>query len=439
MAQRYLIVGSGAAAIAAAEAIRGQDPEGEIRLVGEEAHGYYSRPGLAYYLTGEIPEQQLFPFTGEDFDRLRLRRLQARVATLQPQMHQVTLEDGQHLAYDRLLLATGSLAAKLPLPGSDLEGVVKLDDMDDAREILKRSRRRRTAVVVGGGITALEIVEGFRAQHVRTHYFLRGDRYWSNVLDEAESRIVEERLQEEGTEIHYHTEMAEIAGKRGRVAGVVTREGQQMDCDLVAIAIGVRPRTELAEEAGLATERGIMVDEYLQTSAADVFAAGDVAQVFDPFSGKTVLDTLWGVAVAQGRIAGGNMAGQATPYHKSVPFNVTRLAGLTTTLIGTVGSGRDKDVRGIARGDSETWRQLPEAVAAQDASGSNRLRVVVGERRLLGAVVMGDQALSLPLYQLIAQQAEITPIRDALLRQPAHLGALLADFWATWREGHAAA
>ncbi len=439
MAHRYLIVGAGAAGIAAAETIREQDPGGDVLLLGEESHGYYSRPGLAYYLTGELPERQLFPFTERDFDRLRLRRLHARVAALQPQTHEVTLDDGRRLPYDRLLLATGSLAARPPLPGVDLDGVVKLDDMDDARRILKGCRRGRTAVVVGGGITALEIVEGLRARHVRTHYFLRGERYWGNVLDETESRIIENRLQEEGIQIHYHTELAEILGKRGRVAGVLTQDGHRIDCTLVAIAIGVRPRTELAEGAGLTIERGIQVDEYLQTSTPDVFAAGDAAQVFDPLSGKSVLDTLWGVAVTQGRIAGKNMAGQAIPYHKSVPFNVTRLAGLTTTIVGTVGRGPDKDLLGIARGDSETWRQLPDALVAQDAFEVNRLRILVGEGSLVGAIVMGDQTLSLPLYHLVAQQADITPVRDPLLEPSARLGDLIASFWADWRKGHAAA
>lgn len=439
MAHRYLIVGTGAAAIAAAEAIRSQDAGGEIMLVGEESQGYYSRPGLAYYLTGEVPERMLFPFTERDFERLRLRRLHARVVALQPQVHEVALDNGHHLPYDRLLLATGSLAVRPPLPGVDLEGVVKLDDLSDAHRILKRCRRGGTAVVVGGGITALEITEGLRAHQMRTHYFLRGERYWSNVLDETESRIVEHRLWEEGVQIHYHTELAEVLVKRGRVIGVLTNDGRRMDCGLVAIAIGVRPRTELAEAAGLTTERGILVDEYLRTSAPDLFAAGDVAQVFDPFSGKAVLDTLWGVAVAQGRVAGQNMAGQATPYRKSVPFNVTRLAGLTTTLIGTVGRGRDEDLLGIARGDSETWRQLPDALVAQDTFDVNRLRVVVGEHSLLGAVVMGDQTLSLPLYQLVAHQVEITPIRDRLLEPEVRLGDLIASFWSDWRERHATA
>lgn len=439
MAQRYLIIGTGAAGIAAAEAIRSQDPGGEIRLVSEEPEGYYSRPGLAYYLTGEVPEQLLFPFTEQDFDRLRLHRMTARISALESQSHEVILQDGHRLPYDRLLLATGSLAAPPRLPGADLDGVVKLDDMRDARGILKRCRRGRTAVVVGGGITALELVEGLRARKVRTHYFLRGARYWGNVLDETESRIVEHRLREEGVEIHYHTEIAEILGQRGRVTGVLTQDRRRIDCDLIGIAIGVRPRTELAEGAGLATERGILVNEYLQTSVPDVFAAGDVAQVFDPFSGKSVLDTLWGVAVTQGRVAGRNMAGQLTAYYKSVPFNVTRLAGLTTTIVGTVGRGRDEDVHGIARGDSETWRHLPDSFAVQNVSDVNRLRVLVGQRKLLGAVVMGEQTLSRPLYELIAHQADTASIQDSLLQPSARLGDLIAGFWADWREHHEAA
>lgn len=438
MLRRYLIVGSGAAGIAAVEGIRSQDTAGDVTLIGEETDGFYSRPGLAYYLTGEVPEDQLYPFTDGDFARLKVRRLRARATRLHPQAHQVELHDGARLPYDRLLIATGSRAIAPSVAGANLAGVVRLDNLDDARQIVKRSRKARAAVVVGGGITALELVEGLRARRVKTHYFLRRERYWSNVLDETESRIVERRLQVEGVRLHYHTDLAEIVGRRGRVTGVLTQDGQQIACDVVAIAIGVQPCKELAEAAGLETDRGILVNEYLQTSAQDVFAAGDVAQVFDPFSGKAALDTLWGVAVAQGRVAGLNMAGQTIPYRKEVPFNVTRLAGLTTTIIGTVSRGEDQDLVGIARGDSETWRQLPDAIAVQDNFEVNRLRVLVGQKTLLGAVVMGDQTLSRSLHHLIARRADVTPIRDRLLQPGVPLADLIADFWLEWSRKNAA-
>jgi NADPH-dependent 2,4-dienoyl-CoA reductase/sulfur reductase-like enzyme len=433
----YVIIGTGPAGVAAAQAIRSQDHRATIQLVGEEPFGYYSRPGLAYYLTGEIPEKGLFPYTPKEFKQFDLRFVQARLSAIHPAEHNISSASGQPLSYDRLLIATGAKARQMKVTGIDLEGVVTLDNLQDARRIIKLVRRARAAVVIGGGITALELVEGLASKGAKVHYFLRGDRYWSNVLDETESRIVENRLEEEGVRLHYHTELAQIKGNRGRVSGVVTQDGEQIACRLVAVAIGIRPRTALAAAAGLKVERGILVDEYLQTSAADIYAAGDVAQVYDPRTGLWVIDSLWGPAREQGHHAGLNMTGAATPYIKAVPFNVTRLAGLTTTIIGTVGGGEDADLLGIARGDSETWRQLPDAIAAQSDFDVNRLRMMVGQRHLLGAILMGDQTLSQPLHHLISQQADISPIRDRLLDEHEKLGDLIAAFWTDWCNQHA--
>ncbi len=430
---RYVIIGSGPAGIAAAEAIRSQDSQGEVVLVSDDPHGYYSRPGLAYYLTGEIPEELLFPYRETDFQKLRLRQVKARVVGASLQEHLIQLHSGEQIRYDRLLIATGATAVRATIPGSELEGVVKLDNLEDARRILKAARKARAAVVVGGGITALELVEGLVARHVKTHYLLRGDRYWSNVLDETESRIVEKRLEEEGVKLHYHTEIDQILGKDNRVTGVQTRDGQQIACNLVAFAIGITPRIELAEQAGLQVERGVLVDEYMQSSARDVFAAGDVAQVYDPISGRSILDSLWGLAREQGKTAGLNMAGMQVAYIKPIAFNVTRLANLTTTIIGAIGGGRDGDLAGIARGDSETWRQMPDAIAAQADFDVNRIRLMVGDQTLLGAILMGDQTLSQALQQLILHQANISSIRQQLLQTDASLGDLLTNFWIEWK------
>jgi NAD(P)H-nitrite reductase large subunit len=300
--------------------------------------------------------------------------------------------------------------------------------MSDAKHILKHARRGKRAVVVGGGITALELVEGLVSRGLKVHYLLRGDRYWSNVLDRHESQIVEHRLQEEGVKLHHHAEVVEVIGQDGKVSGVRLLTGQLMKCDLVAYAIGIRPRVELAKQAGLAIDRGILVNEYLQTNDPAIFAAGDVAQVYDPRSGRSVLDSLWNPARHQGHAAGLNMAGKPFAYIKSVPFNVTRLAGITTTIIGTVGRGTDDDVVGIARGDSETWRQLPECMIAQTGD-VNRLRLLVGEKMLLGAIVMGDQKLSFPLEKIISNKMDISPIREQLLMPHAKTSDVIAEFW----------
>lgn len=434
---KYVIIGSGVAGLAACEAIRSLDKAGEISMLGEDPHGYYSRPGLAYYLTGEMDEKGLFPRSKKDWLALNLRYIKGRVTHIHPGEHQVELEDSSRLEYDRLLVAVGAQANRLDVPGAEQDGVVKLDHMEDARRILKLARRGKTAVVAGGGITALELVEGLRSRGVKVHYLLRGDRYWSNVLDEHESKIIEKRLREEGVKIHYQTELVEVLGKRGRVQAVRLLDGRTRRCDILAYAIGVRPRVGLAREAGLGIDRGILADEYLQTSHPDIYAAGDVAQIYDPLSKRSIIDSLWSPAREQGFTAGLNMAGQKTAYHKKAPFNVTRLAGLTTTIIGTVGGGNDKDLVGIARGDSETWRSLPDAIVAQTGFEVNRLRLLVGEKSLLGAIVMGDQKLSFPLQKIISANADISAIRDRLLRPGAPIADIIADYWTSWRPQHA--
>jgi NADPH-dependent 2,4-dienoyl-CoA reductase/sulfur reductase-like enzyme len=290
-------------------------------------------------------------------------------------------------------------------------------------------------VVVGGGITALELAEGLAAQGVETHYFLRREKYWSGVLEAEESALVEERLKEEGIRIHRNTELTAVIGRHGRVCGVETETGLRIECQILALAVGIRPRIELARSAGLDCDRGIRVDEGLQASLPDIFAAGDAAEVLDPVTGEYNLDSLWWIALAQGRIAGQNMAGGQARHVRGVPFNVTRLGGLTTTILGTVGQGgRDEDLVSIARGDSNTWREPGDGITIESGPAESRIRLLIGARRIVGAVIMGDQSLSRPLQELVRGEADITPIREELLSHPERCAGVLTAFWRTWSE-----
>ncbi|MFM8271367.1 MAG: NAD(P)/FAD-dependent oxidoreductase [Gemmata sp.] len=430
MAAHYVLVGSGIAAVAAAEAIRERDPSGRITMVSLEPHPFYSRPGLAYLLRGDIPEKQLAVRSPDDVKALKLNRAHATATDVRPAEHELVLSNGTALRYDRLLLATGALAVPPPFPGGDLTGVVKLDSLDDTNHIL--GLRGRAAVVVGGGITALELVEGLHARGVHVHYFLRGTRYMADVLDETESGIVLGRLRAEGVEVHLNTQIKEVTGTRGRVSRVVTQDGKGLACDVVGVAIGVRPRVELAKKAGLKVARGVLVNEYLQSSSAEVFAAGDAAEVLDPASGKTTLDVLWPTAVTQGRIAGANMTGAGVAYTKSVPFNVTQMTGLKVTIIGAVGGGTNEDLVAITRGESEAWRILPKSWVVSDRDDVNRVRLVVGERAIAGARVMGDQTWSRPLQKLILGRADVSTIREELSGPDAL--ARLARFYRRWEQ-----
>ncbi len=435
MARRHVLIGGGPGAVAAAEAIHGADPGAEIVLVSADPHGYYSRPGLAYYLAKEIPEKSLRPFSFAELTSLGVTSVNASAVGIDPAGHTVTLEDGGKLAYDRLLLSTGSTAVPARVPGAELDGVVKLDDLDDARDIIRRSAAAKNAVVVGGGITALEIVEGLRAHGVNVNYFMRQDRYWRNVLSESESRTVEEELRTGGVRIHPFTELARIVGRDGRVVAAETGDGTRIACDLVAVAIGVRPRIELARAAGLACARGILVDEYLRTSEEDIFASGDVAETANPVTGRRTIEVLWHSAVHKGRIAGLNMAtGPAHPYEEGPSLNITRLAGMNTTIIGAVGSGKDADLEGLSRGDSQTWSELGDAVLVETHADGARIRLEIVERTVVGAVVMGEQALSFKLQELIEARADLGGVAERLTAPGAQVAALIGDGWRAWKE-----
>ena len=436
MGRRHVLIGMGPGAIAAAEAIRSADAGAEIVVVGADRHGYYSRPGLAYYLAKEIPEKWLHPLSAEGLAGLDLTIVNERADGIDTKAHRVMLESGRELVYDRLLIATGSTAIPAKVPGAELDGVVKLDDLDDANDIIRRSAGAKGAVVVGGGITALEIVEGLHAHGVHVDYFMRQDRYWKNVLSETESHVVEQELGGRGVRVHNYTELAGILGRDGRVAAVETGDGKRIPCDLVAVAIGVHARIELARAAGLACGRGILVDEYLRSSDEDVYAAGDVAEPVDHGTGLRTMEVLWNSAVLKGRTAGLNMATEPVrAYETGIPLNVTRLAGLKTTIIGSVGSGgRDADLEGLQRGDSQTWSELGDAVAIEAQTHGARVRLAVGERTLAGAVVMGDQSLSFPLQDLIQARADVGNIAADLKAAGASITELVEGRWREWRE-----
>ena len=426
---RYVIIGTGISGFAAAQALSSLEPAVEIILVSDDPHGFYSRPGLAYYLTGEIPEKQLFPFIKKSKLKPDVQRVFGRVLRLDPSSHSIDIDTQGALIYDRLLLATGARSIPLDVPDGDLRGVVKLDDLEDTRQILSQIRHTKTAVVIGGGVVAIELVEGLVAQGVKVHYLLRGDWFWSNVLAEAESRMVEHNLAHDGVTLHHRTEIGEILSKKGNVSGVRTTAGDVIGCDMLAVGIGVKACKELAQAAGLKTDRGILVNEYLQTSEPDIYAAGDVSQIYDPLSGHSSIDNLWYPGRKQGRIAALNMTGQNQVYQRAVATNVLRLAGVMTTIIGAIGSGRVESQVYTSRGSSETWQQLPNTITTESGTEVSQLRLMVGEQTLLGALVMGDQKISRPVRELINNQVDITPIREQILQSSADLGQFVMDYW----------
>ncbi|MFN8668151.1 MAG: FAD-dependent oxidoreductase [Gemmatimonadaceae bacterium] len=438
----HVLVGSGIASLSAAESIRRADPSARITVVSTESDPFYSRPGLAYVLTKDVAESQLAIRSDAELTALRLERMQGRARRIFPQEKSLQLEDGRQLPYDRLLIATGAASIRADFPGASLDGVVHLDDLAEARQMTRRMATARAGVVVGGGSTALELVDGFHAHALDTHYLMRGERYWAKVFDPVESAIVEARLMMNGVTLHRFASVTEAVGEQGRLTGVRTSSGAFIPCDLLAVAIGIRPRLELATASGIEVGRGIITNEFLETSLPDVYAAGDVAQVYDPVLRTAELDTLWASALQQGRVAGMNMSGTRVALRKRVPLNVTKVGGVTVTIVGAVGGAPDPDLLTLTRGQSERWVTDPNAWSVGGARLGDRLRVMISGHVIVGAVVMGDQHLSRTLAHLIGEEVDISPLRPALDaspdQDPEKAMDLLLDFCHAHVNDHAA-
>ena len=387
-------------------------------LVTDEHEPFYSRPGLSYLLRGDISEVQLRIRKPEEVRALKTTFVRGRAVGLDPGEHEVELADGRRLHYDRLLLATGAEAARPDLAGAGLDGVVTLGSFADARDLLERVRRGGRAVVSGVGPGALDLVEGFRCRGLDTHLALPGIGLWPGVLDEAESSLLQARLQAQRVTIHQNAHVRRAVGTGGRLEAVETAQGENVPCRIFAVALGVVPRAELGRGAGLATARGILVDERLRTSVPDVWAAGDVVERTDPVSRRPVLDTLWTSALAQGEAAGLDMAGAGAPFVPQGILNVVRPAGLSTTIVGMVGTKTEEHVAPLGWGDAEIFhlRADGRTIASQTASG--RTRVVLTERRIVGAVVLADSLAARTLARAIARGRDIGRVRATLSTDP---------------------
>jgi NAD(P)H-nitrite reductase large subunit len=438
MKTRYVIIGNGAAGATAAETIRHHDAVGDITILTAEPYPTYSRPGLAYVLIKEIPPQQVFARTRAWYEQLQLNLVSGQAERVDVVKQQVLLADGRIIPYDRLLIATGARATPPPYPGADLKGVVYLDTLDGTRDLIGLAKRARRAVVVGGGITALELTEGLAHRGVETHYFVRRNRLWGKVFNDAEAQMLEERMRAHHVHIHYNTEATEILGnRRGRVCGVRLDSGREFKCDLVGVAIGVRPQLDVVRDTPIRVDRAILVDEFMQSSVPNVYAAGDCAQVYDRWTQQHMLDILWPSAVAEGRAAGLNMVGEKYAYAKGSPFNACLLFGLHITTIGQINPRRDSDnkdepeiLEHLSRGSSEVWYTYPRPYSsAWSAMGSNTVRLVISGDYLVGALIIGDQSLADPLRYIIENQVNISHMRDDLRQGGAALRQSVERFW----------
>jgi len=325
-----MIVGGGAAGVAAAEMVRRQGYDGPLTLISADADPPVDRPNLSKdYLAGEAQDDWI-PLWGDDFykeQRIDLV-LNRRVTSIDTAKRTVRIEDGSERQYGALLLATGAEPVRLPIAGAEDDRVRYLRSFGDSRAIVERASKARHVVVAGASFIGLEVAASLRARGIAVDVVAPESTPLERVMGVEVGKFVRSLHEQHGVTFHLGQTVARIDGRAVTLSG-----GAVVDADFVVLGVGVKPSMTLAEQAGLAMDRGISVNEYLETSAPGVFAAGDVARWPDPHTGERIRVEHWVVAERQGQTAARNMLG-ARERFDAVPFFWSRHYDATINYVG---------------------------------------------------------------------------------------------------------
>jgi NADPH-dependent 2,4-dienoyl-CoA reductase/sulfur reductase-like enzyme/nitrite reductase/ring-hydroxylating ferredoxin subunit len=356
-----VILGGGAAGNAAAEMLRREGYSGPITMLSADDAGPYDRPNLSKdYLAGNAPEEWI-PLRSPDFYReqgIELK-LGARAVAIDPKIREVRLADGAQQRFGALLLATGAEPVHLGIPGSDLPHVHYLRTLADSRALIAAATAARRVVVIGASFIGLEVAASLRVRGLAVHVVAPEVRPMETIFGPEVGDLVRQVHEEHGVAFHLGTTAASF--DRNRVA---LQSGEQLDADLVVVGIGVRPQTALAEEAGIAVDRGVTVDPYLETSIPGIWAAGDIARWPDRLTGEAIRVEHWVVAERQGQTAARNMLGAHESFD-AVPFFWTQQHDLQLSYVGHAAKWDRVEIDGslAAKDCAVTYRQSGRKLA----------------------------------------------------------------------------
>jgi NAD(P)H-nitrite reductase large subunit len=370
MPRRHLIIGGGTAGMNAMRTIREEEREpSEITLVTAERP--YSRMVLPYYLDRSIAESHVFTATAADLDRWRVKRLIGRRATaLDVKANVCTLDDGTRVEYDDCLIATGSSAARAPVPGADGPGVHSFWTLDEARRVLESVRPGRQVVMVGAGFISFTILNSILSLGARLTVVELAPRILPRMIDATGAELVEAWLKAHGVAVRTNVRLARIEDLRGRKR-LKFSAGPDLTADVVIMATGIRTNLDWLKGSGIDIEQGIVVDERLRSSVPNVYAAGDVAQGRDLISGGAAVHAIEPTAQEHGRVVGANMAGKDVRYRGSLIINIVEVCHLDAASFGAWDDGQAEAMASLKK-DRNAYRKL----------------LFTGER-LTGAIIIG--------------------------------------------------
>ncbi len=391
---KVVIVGLGVAGANAARAITAGRPGTAIEIYGAEPYLYYARPKLPALLAGEIDESALYFYSQDWYDQHGIvTHIGVQAERIDATAHRLVLAGGTTVTYDRLLLATGAHSFVPPIAGADQPGVFTLWTIADALRIQAYARSCKRAVVIGGGLLGLEAARGLRALGLEVTVLEFMPRLMPRQLDDEGAAIFQRSIEGLGIAVRVGAATERIEGS-GAPQAVVLKSGERYPADLVLIAAGGRANIQVAQASGLAVDKGIVVNSRLQTSAADVYAAGDAAE----YAGN-----VYGIipaAIEQAQVAAHNLAEiDSREYAGTMPANTLKIVGLDLTSLG--------QISGTGQGFSELRRTEPEG---------QYMKLVLRDGRLQGAILLGHKEKVNWLTQAVARQLAVGTWGQALLR-----------------------
>jgi NAD(P)H-nitrite reductase large subunit len=392
-ARTFAIVGNGIAGTSAAEIIRKNDPNARIVLIAAEPYPLYNRIALPPFLKRKVAQQKVMIRDLAWHDRMNVElRLNTRVTQVDAERKILATDAGAELRYDALLIATGSRAICHPacVDGQMPAGMYSFQTLDDAIAIDKHLETAASAVAVGGSYISYELCEAFNQRGVKTSWLMRGPWFLRRVLEGAGGELVSEIARHHGVTMLHGQEVASIETAGGAVTALVTDRNERVDADLVGVGVGVQRNVEFLAGSGIETRRGVVTDEKLRTNAPGVYAAGDVAEFFDPYIKMHNLMGTWDNGVSQGRLAGRNMLGADEPFDEVPTY--------ATTLF---------DNRIVAFGATPESDPEVEDVWTIDTAEQTYRRLFFLGDRLVGGVIIKDKRGRAKLIELIHSRTSI--------------------------------
>ena len=332
-----VILGNGISGITAARFIRKQS-EHQITVISAESDYFFSRTALMYIYMGHMQLKDTQPYEPWFWEKNRIQLQKAWIEKIDFDQKQLHTSEGNPISYDKLVLAVGSTPNKFGWPGQDLDRVSGLYTLQDLSAMESASQAGiQRAVIVGGGLIGIEMAEMFHSRHIPVTILVRENSYWDMVLPPEESRMINRHIIEHGIDLRLETELKEIVDDgHGKACAVITNTGERIDCQYVGLTAGVHPNVGFLKNSGLEIEKGILVDEYLQTNLPDVYALGDCAQLRNPNPGRRPIEAVWYTGRMMGEVAAYNICGQKIAYDPGTWFNSAKFLDIEYQIYGDV-------------------------------------------------------------------------------------------------------